>query len=75
MALTENQKKALEIAMPQVREGESDGEGVAKAIDSASAPAAAVADIAVPGSADAEDCANKINELLASLRAAGKLAN
>jgi hypothetical protein len=34
----------------------------------------AVADIADPSTATAEDCANKINELLASMRAAGLLA-
>ncbi|GGU52587.1 hypothetical protein [Streptomyces lavendofoliae] len=33
--------------------------------------AAAVADIASPGTATAADCANKINALLAALRAAG----
>jgi acetolactate synthase small subunit len=36
--------------------------------------AAAVADIPTPATATAEDCANKINALLASLRAAGILA-
>lgn len=35
--------------------------------------AAAVADIATPGTATAADCANKVNALLASLRAAGVL--
>lgn len=38
----------------------------ASAIDAA---ATAVADIASPSTATAEDCANKINELLAALRA------
>lgn len=38
------------------------------------APAAAVADIADPGNATAEDVADKVNELLASLRTAGLLA-
>lgn len=38
------------------------------------ANAAAVADIATPASATAEDCANKINALLAALRGAGILA-
>jgi hypothetical protein len=33
--------------------------------------AAAVADIASPGTATAADCANKINALLAALRTAG----
>lgn len=37
--------------------------------------AAAVADIATPATATAEDVANKVNELLASLRAAGLLAS
>lgn len=36
--------------------------------------AAAVADIPTPGSATAATCANKVNELLAALRAAGLLA-
>lgn len=36
--------------------------------------AAAVADIADPSTATAEDCANKINELLASLRASGLMS-
>lgn len=35
--------------------------------------AAAVADIADPATADAEECADKINELLTSIRAAGFL--
>lgn len=34
--------------------------------------AAAVADIATPATATAEDVANKVNELLAALRGAGK---
>jgi hypothetical protein len=38
------------------------------------AAAAAIADIAVPGSATAADCANKINAILAALRTAGILA-
>lgn len=38
------------------------------------AAAAAVADIATPGTATAEDCANKINAVLAALRDAGILA-
>ena len=37
--------------------------------------AAAVADIADPSTADAEECAEKINELLESLRDAGILAS
>jgi hypothetical protein len=37
--------------------------------------AEAVADIATPASATAEDCAEKLNELLAALRAAGVLAS
>lgn len=37
-------------------------------------PAAAVADIADPTTATAEDVANKVNELLAALRLAGYLA-
>lgn len=36
--------------------------------------AAAVADIADPATASAADVANKINELLAAMRAAGQLA-
>lgn len=36
---------------------------------------AAVADIADPATASAEDVANKINELLAALRTAGILAS
>lgn len=38
-------------------------------------PAAAVADIADPTTASAEDNSNKINALLASLRASGLLAS
>lgn len=38
------------------------------------ANAAAVANIATPASASAEDCANKINAVLAALRDAGVIA-
>lgn len=37
--------------------------------------AAAVANIATPASATAQQCAEKLNELLAALRAAGLLAS
>ncbi|WP_432137648.1 hypothetical protein [Streptomyces sp. bgisy154] len=37
--------------------------------------AGAVADIVDPATATAEDCANKVNELLAALRTAGLLAS
>lgn len=44
-------------------------------IESGSNPvAAAVAAIASPATADAEDCALKINELIAALKAAGLMA-
>lgn len=49
------------------------GDEIADAIESAGDAAEAVADIADPSTADAEEVANKVNELLASLRAAGKL--
>ena len=62
----------------------SDGSSWKRLIDSAAAAtlttaglvqqAAAVADIGDPSTATAEDCANKLNELLSSLRAAGVLA-
>jgi len=72
--LTDEQRRRLDII-----EGEGYGQPVlARLMNDALTPsdeAAAVADIATPATATAEDCANKINELLASLRAAGILAS
>lgn len=68
--LSAKAQKALEIALAS----KALGEEVSSAIDAGIEPAAAVADIADPSTATEEDCANKINELMASLRAAGLLA-
>ena len=71
MALSAKAKRRLEVAMARRAEALE----VIAAIEAGSnEQAAAVADIADPGTADAEEVANKVNELLASLRAAGMLA-
>lgn len=71
MALSAKAKKRLEVAMARRAEANE----VIAAIEAGSNPqAAAVADIADPGTATAEDAAEKVNELMASLRAAGLLA-
>lgn len=71
MALSSKTKKRVEVALARRQEAQE----LIAAIEAASnAQAAAVADIASPATATAEDCANKINELLASLRDAGLLA-
>jgi hypothetical protein len=64
--LTAKEKDAIEVAV-----GSKDGvTSTSNAIDGA-ARAAVVAAIAVPGTATAADCANKINEILAALVAGG----
>lgn len=64
--LTTKQKKAIEVAI-----GSSDQDkAVSSAVDGA-ARAAVIAVIPTPASATAEDCANKINEMLAALKAGG----
>lgn len=71
MALSAKAKKRLEVAMARRVEANE----VIAAIEAGSnQQAAAVADIADPGTATAEDVADKVNELMASLRAAGMLA-
>jgi hypothetical protein len=71
MALSDKARKRLEVALAR----RNIAVEVADAIDAGgNAQAAAVADIANPLTATAEDCANKINELMASLRDAGLLA-
>ena len=70
--LSTEQRRLLEIALGDKDQAAS----IADMIDSGeNAVAAAVADIADPGTATAEDVANKINELMASMRAAGLLAS
>ena len=61
--LSEKQLEAIEIAVGS-KDGNTD---VSSAIQGAAA-AAAVAPIADPSTATAEDCANKINEILAALQ-------
>jgi len=69
--LSEKAKKVIIVAMAN----KAVGQEVAAAIDgSANVVASNVAEIAVPGSATAEDCANKINELIQALIAAGLMA-
>lgn len=71
MALSTKAKKRLEVAMARRQEAQE----VINAIEAAgNTPAAAVADIADPATATAEDVANKVNELLAALRDAGLMA-
>lgn len=71
MALSTKAKKRLEVAMARRAEA---NEVIAAIEAGGNTQAAAVADIADPATATAEDVANKVNELLASLRAAGILA-
>lgn len=72
MALSAEQRRILEIAL-----GDKDLAGqIADQIDLGGNPeAAAVADIADTSTATAEEVGDKVNELLASLRAAGILAD
>lgn len=71
MALSTKAKKRFEVSMARRAEAQE----ILEAIEAAgNEPAAAVANIASPGTADAEDVALKINELLAALRAAGIIA-
>lgn len=65
--LSDKAKRAIEVAIAEKPEGAE----VAARIDR---QAAAVADIADPSTATAEDVADKVNELMASLRAAGLLS-
>lgn len=67
MALSEKAKRRLEVAMARRAEAQ-------EVISAVEAMAEAVADIADPSAADAEEVANKVNELLAALRAAGLMA-
>lgn len=70
--LSQEQRRLLEIALGDKAQADS----IADAIDSGdNAVAAAVADIGDPSTATAEDVANKVNELLASMRTAGLLAS
>jgi hypothetical protein len=69
MALSEKARKRLEVALANRK----DAKEVADAID-VQAQAAAVADIPTPATATAEDAAEKINELMQSMRDAGLLA-
>lgn len=71
MALSKEAKERLIIALTS----KTAGKEVADAIDAgANAQAAAVAEIADPSAADAEECANKINEIIQKLQAAGLMA-
>lgn len=82
MALSQEARKALEIACPQKREGATDGKEVADKIDEFDGRvAAAVADEATVDGSDAattQALANalkdKMNEVLAALRDAGLMA-
>lgn len=70
MALSIEQRRILEIALAdKVKANE-----IADLIDSADKVAADVADIADTSLATTEEVGDKVNELLASLRAAGLLA-
>lgn len=71
MALSQQSKAAIKAA---ITDG-SAAKAVLKAAEAGLVQAAAVASIADTVQADAEECAEKINELLASLRAAGILAS
>lgn len=67
MALSKKQLRAIEVA---VGSKDDDLKVVSKGVDGA-IRASAVAVIATPASATAEDCANKINEILAAMKAGG----
>lgn len=70
MALSNEQRRILEIALAdKVKANE-----IADALDAADKIAADVADIADTSIATTEEVGDKVNELLASLRAAGLLA-
>lgn len=70
--LSQEQRRLLEIALGDKAQADS----IANAIDSGdNAVAAAVADIADTSTATAEEIGDKVNELLASMRAAGLLAS
>lgn len=70
--LSSEQRHLLEIALGD----KTQAAAIADAVDNAeNVVAAAVADIADPGTATAEDVANKVNELMASMRTAGLLAS
>lgn len=70
MALSNEQRRILEIALAdKVKANE-----IADALDAADKIAADVADIADTSTATTEEVGDKVNELLASLRAAGLLA-
>lgn len=72
MALSEKAKKALKNG---VADGDL-GQEISDAIDLGSNPqGAAVADIADTSTATTEEVGDKVNELLASLRAAGIIAS
>jgi len=75
MALTAEQRKLLKVALGGKEPANSVADQIADLIGQGANPvAAAVADIADPSTADAEEVANKVNELLAAMRAAGMLA-
>ena len=69
--LSDEQKRILKIVLAdrQISGGDAD-----QIIDRIDRESASVEDIATPGSATAEDVANKVNELMAALRAAEMLA-
>ncbi|MCG3175414.1 MAG: hypothetical protein MOGMAGMI_00343 [Candidatus Omnitrophica bacterium] len=67
---TEKQKQLLEIALADKQEALA----IILSLEEANRVASDVTDIADTVNATAEECAKKINELLASLRAAGILA-
>jgi hypothetical protein len=71
MALSAKLKRRIEVALARRAEAL---ELIAAVEAGANAQAEAVADIADPSTASAEDVANKVNELMASMRAAGQLA-
>ena len=67
MALSKRQLKAIEVACGSK---DDDAKVISKAVDAAQR-ASAVAVIPTPASATAEDCANKINEILTAMKAGG----
>lgn len=67
MALSQKAKEYLTVALANKKIAEE----VSGAIDAGSSQAANVAPIADPSTATAEDAANKINAVIASLVAAG----
>lgn len=74
MALSKEAKERLIIALTSKKVGKEVADAIDAGANQAFPVAAAVAEIADPTTADAEECANKINEIIQELQAAGLMA-